>query len=130
MSASGRWVLVVDDERGLRDMLASALGRGGYNVACAPEGAKALELARQRRFDAAVCDLSMPGMNGIEVTRRLREIQPGLPVIIATGYPTQESEQEAMKLGAFAYLAKPFNLSDIEAIVERACMQPRPGETP
>jgi len=113
-------LLVVDDEPELRLLLRRALVEGGYQVTLAANGSAAIEAAHREGFDACVCDIVMPGISGLDALRRLREIQPGLPVIVATGHASIESAVECLKEGAFDYLQKPFKVPDLLALVERA----------
>src|ERR1041384_4488893 len=84
-------VLVIDDESGLRDMLAYALPELGFSVAAAASGEEALKLARARDFDLAVCDLMMPGLSGVETLRQLKVLRPATEVVMATGFATLET---------------------------------------
>jgi CheY-like chemotaxis protein len=113
-------VLVVDDESGLRHMLQFGLTKRGYEVVEAASGEQALELAREGRFDIVVTDIMMPGIDGLEVLRQLKAISPKIEVIMATGYATLENAIEAMKLGAFDYVTKPYSLSHLCTIFEKA----------
>lgn len=126
MSADrGTKVLVIDDEKGLRDMLAYTLARMGYQVRSAESGERGVSLARVEPFDAVICDLMMPGMDGIAVLEILKRELPGLEVIMATGFPTIETNEKAAALGAFAYLAKPYDLMAVVSLLERAVARKR-----
>jgi CheY-like chemotaxis protein len=113
-------VLVIDDEPGLRQMLLYSLQKQGYEVHCAANGKEALALAAQKTFDIAICDIMMPGQNGIEVLTLFKAQYPSTEIIIATGYATLESAIEAMKNGAFDYITKPYRLSHLCALLEKA----------
>lgn len=113
-------ILVVDDERGLRDMLTRGLSTWGHEVVAAADGLQAVGEAQRRRFDVVLCDMMMPGIGGKETMLRLKALQPGLPVVMATGYPNSESEREVLADGAYAYLAKPYDLNDIESVLANA----------
>ena len=91
-------VLMVDGEEDLLTLMARRLSKRGMDVATATSGVEALELASRRRFDVAVVDLKMPGMDGVEVMQRLREVQPFIQTIMFTGHGTTESALEAGKL--------------------------------
>ena len=84
------------------------LSETNFAITLAADGAQALESAGRESFDVALLDLKMPGIPGMEVLRRLKQISPGLTVIIITGYPAIDSAVEAIKQGAYDYLPKPF----------------------
>jgi signal transduction histidine kinase len=113
-------VLVIDDEPGLRQMLLFSLQKRGYEVACAANGAEALTLAAEKPIDVAVCDVMMPGQNGIEVLSILKSRYPTMEIIIATGYATLETAIEAMKNGAFDYITKPYRMSHLCTLLDKA----------
>ncbi len=113
-------LLVIDDEKGLRDMLVYGLTGRGYEVDTADNGLEAVEKARGARYDLALCDLMMPEMNGLETLKRLKEIRPDIEVIMVTGYATLENAVQSMKEGAYDYVAKPYELEQLCGILERA----------
>lgn len=113
-------VLIVDDDESMRIACEQALEQGQFAITLAADGAQALETAGRESFDVALLDLKMPGIPGMEVLRRLKQISPGLTVIIITGYPAIESAVEAIKQGAYDYLPKPFTPEALRAIVLRA----------
>jgi EAL domain-containing protein (putative c-di-GMP-specific phosphodiesterase class I) len=113
-------ILVVDDEIQVRDVVARILRRRGYNVETANDGASALAAVAHGDFSVIVSDISMPGMDGITLTRCVREIDSDTPIILLTGAPTLETAKAAIELGAFRYLTKPFVRQDLEAAVARA----------
>ncbi|MEK6777020.1 MAG: sigma-54 dependent transcriptional regulator [bacterium] len=106
-------ILIIDDEVTIRDTLSTVLLEEGYNTVTASNGEKALELMAQFAFDAVICDIRMPGMNGIEVLRKSKEIRPETPVLIITAYASIETAVEALREGASDYIIKPFILEDI-----------------
>ncbi len=112
-------ILVVDDELLLRDVLFDYLTRQGYEVSMAPSGEKALEIARNDRFHLALVDIKMPGMSGLDVTARLKELYPQIIVIIMTGYPSLNTAISAIKLGATEYIVKPFRLDELNRIIAK-----------
>lgn len=118
-------VLIVDDERGVRDLLSSQLSRRGYAVRCAASGEEAVAAAREERFQLAMCDLNMPRMNGLQVMDRLKSQDPDIEIILATGYATVENAVEAMRLGATEVLQKPFDLDQLNAAVDKALLRSR-----
>lgn len=113
-------VLIVDDEDSLRELIAGRLRRRGYRVDAVATGAEALEALARQEFDLAVLDLRLPDVDGMDCLRRAKELQPALEVVMLTGHGTIESAIEAMKLGAYDYLTKPCNLSELEVILGKA----------
>lgn len=118
-------VLVVDDKEMMRDSVGSTLQRAGFAVVTAESGEQALAVAAKRRPDAVVTDLKMPGLSGIELLERLREIDAELPVVLMTAFGTIETAVSAMKLGAFDYITKPFQGDELIIAVKRACQHVR-----
>lgn len=113
-------VLVVDDEGIMRNLLADVLQDEGYDVTTATTGEEAIKYAREKSFQIVITDLKMPGMNGIEVLKRFKEIDNNISIIVITAYASVESAVEAMKEGAYDYISKPFNIDEIKLIVNRA----------
>ncbi|MBI5881933.1 MAG: response regulator [Elusimicrobia bacterium] len=113
-------VLVIDDDKNQRNMLAFALSDRGYLIVAVESGERAIQEAESGRFDLAICDIMMPGLGGVETLKRLRELQPAMGVVMATGYATAETALKSMKLGAVNYLAKPYELKDLLAVLEQA----------
>ncbi len=113
-------VLVVDDEASARSGLEKLLKAEGYSVATAPDGAAALSLASEHPADVVVTDLKMPGMDGVELTKRLREIDRDLPVIVVTAFGDVQSAVTAMRAGASDYLTKPVDFDALQLAIERA----------
>ncbi|MCW5829155.1 MAG: sigma-54-dependent Fis family transcriptional regulator [Deltaproteobacteria bacterium] len=120
MENSDYSILVVDDEPNMRKVLSALLGGEGYDVETADSGAKALDMLRQDQFHAMITDLRMPGMDGLELLRKSRQFQPRLPVIMLTAHGTVDTAVEAIKQGAFDYLSKPFDKSEIVGVVDKA----------
>ncbi|HLC04264.1 MAG TPA: response regulator, partial [Anaerolineales bacterium] len=113
-------VLVVDDERPTRLLMEKELPRAGYLVTSAESGEEALEHLRTRDFDVVLLDLKMPGIGGMEALRRIRDSGASAEVVVLTGHPDVDSAIQAMKLGAYDYLTKPFKLSELEEVLQRA----------
>ena len=118
-------ILVVDDLANVRSVLSRVLGREGYAVLEAADGESALEVVRQQEPDAVLLDMKMPGMDGMEALERMLALDPDLPIIMITAYSDVQSAVEAMRLGAYYYLAKPSQNRDIVAIVNRAAEKRR-----
>jgi DNA-binding NtrC family response regulator len=113
-------VLVIDDEADMREMLALVLHARGLEVETADSGQAALAAVARRRFEVAITDLRMPGMDGIATLDALKARDPALEVIVATGYASDETAAICMQRGAYGYLRKPFGIDDLQAIIERA----------
>ncbi|MCF8032998.1 MAG: response regulator [Desulfarculaceae bacterium] len=113
-------VLVIDDERDIRDGCQRILSRQGCSVDKAPDGAAGLEAMERSPADIVLLDLKMPGMDGLEVLKLLRQSHPQVLVIVITGYATVETAIEAMKLGAYDFLPKPFQPDQLRLTVGRA----------
>lgn len=113
-------ILVIDDDKNQRSMLLFALRDRDYEVVAVESGAQAIGEVAGRHFDAAICDIMMPGLGGVDTLKTLKAAQPGLEVIMATGYATAETALASMKNGAYHYIAKPYELKDLFAILEQA----------
>ncbi len=113
-------ILVVDDEVEVLKILEKVLTENGYNVLKAQNGTEALRIARKNNIKLALLDIKLPKMNGIELLGRFKKINPDLIVIMVTAFGTLKTAIEAMKLGAYDYITKPFDLNFIVSIVEQA----------
>ena len=113
-------ILVVDDEEHMRDSCRQMLSRRGHNVKVAADGNQSFKIMADEEFDIVILDLKMPGISGMEVLKRIKSDAPETIVIVVTGYATVESAVEAMKLGAYDFLPKPFNPDEMNAIIKRA----------
>jgi len=113
-------LLLVDDDSDFRGSVARRFMRRGYQVHEASSGEDALALAERRQFDVAVLDMVMPGLSGLALLERLRAGHPESESIMLTGQGTIESAVQAMKLGAYDYLTKPFPLAELEVLIEKA----------
>jgi two-component system, NtrC family, response regulator HydG len=118
-------LLVVDDEIIVRDSLGKWFREEGYEVGAAESAAEALRLLAQSHWDLALVDIKMPGTDGIELQRRLHEINPELIVIMMTGYASVETAVAALKNGAYDYITKPFDPDDIAHTVHNALAHQR-----
>jgi DNA-binding NtrC family response regulator len=113
-------VLVVDDDSLMKDFLKEALGRSDYSVDLASTGEEALEKIKDKDYDIILSDIRMPSMSGMELLKVTREYVPDAKVVMMTAYGTVENAVEAMKLGAFDYVMKPFSADEIELVLKRA----------
>ena len=114
-------LLVVDDEKNLRLVVQKEMTRQGHDVETAPDGEAAWKLLEEQDFDVVLCDINMPRLDGLGLLRRTRERSQNPPeVIMLTGQATVESAIEAMKLGAYDYLTKPYRIGELSALVTAA----------
>ena len=113
-------ILVVDDEEGIKDTLCIMLRRSGFETEGVLSGQEAVEKFRAKPPDVVLQDLRMPGMDGIELLRRLKEADPNVIVIVMTAFSTWSTAVEAMRLGAYNYIKKPFDNETIKEMVGRA----------
>jgi len=113
-------VLLVDDEPDLLSVLAEDLSDFGFDVTAVDSGMAALAVARREKFDVAITDVRMPGMDGVETMTRLREIDPDLPVVVATGYLSEATRSDCAERGAVGLILKPFRLEQLCALLARA----------
>jgi len=113
-------ILVADDEPNVRSLLSRLLKKEGYKVFAAGDGQEALDLFRRFSPDLILLDVRMPGMDGLETFKAIREESETVLVIMMTAYGTIETAVQAMKMGAFDYLTKPFNLDEIKVVISKA----------
>jgi two-component system response regulator HydG len=118
-------ILVVEDQKNMRESLAIAFKRAGYSVNAVENGEKAIKLQKMDFFDLAIVDLKMEDMDGLEVLSRIKSISPSTEVIVMTAFGTIDSAIQAMRNGAYDYVTKPFQLSDILSVIERALEKKR-----
>jgi two-component system, NtrC family, response regulator AtoC len=114
-------ILLIDDDQGTTELLKEVLQNEGYVVDAAATGQEALAQARTVPFDAVLADLRLPDLDGIEVLRTLHALDPDLPVIVMTAFGSMETAVEAIREGAYDYISKPFNLTEVRLTVRRAC---------
>lgn len=119
MTKAKQVILIVDDEEGLREGLSKLLESEGYAALSAESGEQALEILQQSHIDLVLTDMRMPGMDGIELLKKIRERHPDVGVIILTGYGQIESYIEAMNFGAIEYVSKPFKVNELKFIVNK-----------
>lgn len=116
-------VLIVDDEPLMRNFLAETLHRKKIDVTTAENGREALEILEKSSFDLVISDMKMPGFSGIDLLRKVKELYPETIFIVISGFGTIENAVEAMRLGAFNYIIKPFSPETIETVMEKASEQ-------
>jgi len=113
-------ILVVDDEKSMRDFLSIMLKKEGYEVVTAENGGDALKTVQGEIFDLVISDVKMPGLDGIDVLKAVKEVSPETVVIMITAFATTETAVEAMKLGAYDYIIKPFKVDELKLIIKKA----------
>jgi len=114
----GKKILIVDDEKGIRELFAAVLHRAGHTVVTAPDGLAGIEVARGGDIDIAFLDIKMPGLNGVETLKEVRDTSPRTKVVMITGYARDELVNDALKMDVFACLAKPFSVRDVVDMVK------------
>ncbi len=112
-------ILIVDDEEAQRLALKSFLGRRDYKVFLAANGDEALKIIRAETIDIVMTDFRMPGMSGLELLQAIKELQPGIDVILMTAYGSVDDAVDIMKAGAYDYLTKPVDLDELESLLKR-----------
>lgn len=113
-------VLVVDDEESIRELLSKMLAMAEYDVETAPDGRLGIERLRQQQYDLLISDLKMPNVDGLSLIREARHLAADMPVLIITGYSSEQSAIEAVNLGVTGYLTKPFRAPQVLAATARA----------
>ncbi|BBA69994.1 sigma-54-dependent transcriptional regulator [Geobacter sulfurreducens] len=113
-------VLVVDDELSMREFLAILLDREGYTVDQAASAEEALTCLERKTYDLVISDVKMPGLDGITLLGRIKEMTPDTAVLLMTAFSTAEQAVEAMKLGAYDYIAKPFKVEEVKILARNA----------
>ena len=113
-------LLLVDDEVGYLEVLSKRLRRRSFDVTAARSAAEAIRAVRDRDFDAAVVDLKMEDMDGIELLKILRQMLPGIKVIMLTGHGSERAARDGLALGAYDYLMKPVDLDVLVARITAA----------
>ncbi|HEX9666279.1 MAG TPA: sigma-54 dependent transcriptional regulator [Thermodesulfobacteriota bacterium] len=113
-------IIVVDDEPGIREFLGMMLNKIGYMVETVADGSEAINRMENNLYDLAVLDIVVPTINGIDLLRTINEKSPETSVIMITAYASHETALEAMKLGAYDYIAKPFKIDELKKVIEEA----------
>ncbi len=113
-------ILVVDDNKELREILEEFLKADGHHVEGSPNGRDALERHQKSRFDLIITDLNMPGISGMELIKTIRKEDQDTEFVIITGYASMDTAVEAVRIGAFDYIVKPFRMEELHVVVKNA----------
>lgn len=117
-------ILIVDDDLGMSETLSDILGELGYKVAVANNGFKAIKLVNKDDYNMALIDIMMPGINGVEIFKEIKNIRPAMKVIMMTAYSVEDLVKEALKECAYGIIYKPLNIDDILNIIEKIEKKP------
>jgi len=120
-------LLLVDDEAGYVKVLAKRMAKRNIEVTAALSGSEAIRVLRSHSFDAAVLDLKMEDMDGIEVLKIFKIMDPKMPVIMLTGHGSETAAREGIEFGAYDYLTKPCDLMELVEKIREACGKKEPG---
>ena len=113
-------ILVVDDEESIREFLEIMLKKEGYEVTTAEDGARAKEILTKKSFDMIISDLQMPNVTGIELLKHVKESYPDTVFMLITAFGTTETAVDAMKMGAYDYVTKPFKIDEVRMNIANA----------
>ena len=113
-------ILVVDDDHAHRKMLDIVLSADGYDVHQAEDGSEAIGLIENQFYDVVLMDIRMKDMNGIEAQKQIKDISPGVIVIMMTAYASVSTAVEALKSGAYDYLTKPIDIDELNILIKKA----------
>lgn len=122
--ATSQRILIVDDDRSSCEILSKILSLRGYQVDVAYDGRTALELVQNRDYGLALIDYRMPGMDGVELYRRIREMRPGMVGVFVTGFPTIDTVYPAIAVGVERVIAKPAGSSELLDVIEEFVGKP------
>ena len=113
-------IVIADDDKNLRKVLVNELSDEGFEVAETDQGTKTVELLERNEYDVLLLDLNMPGLSGLDVLKKIKELEIPTEVIILTAYATVSTAVETMKIGAYDYLTKPFQIEELKTVIEKA----------
>ncbi len=113
-------ILVADDDISILEFLKEMLAKEGYKVSCTDDGAKAIEMLKKIPYDLLLCDIRMEKISGLEVLKKAKELYPNIVVIMISAFATTETAVEAVRLGAYDYIPKPFKIDEISQTIRRA----------
>jgi|GEM_PF-298134 len=120
-------ILFVDDEVGFTEAMSKVLASHSFDVKTANSGSSAVDIFSKEEFDLVITDLNMPNMDGIELIRRIRDIKPEQQILIVTGFPSHESQEEAFKMGVENYIVKPFSTKRFLELVSKSLKEAKNG---
>ncbi len=112
-------ILVVDDESDVCEMIVTILYEEGYVIDMANSGKDAVKKVKDGNVDFVLLDIMMPEMDGIETLQQIKAVRPDIPVVMITAYATLKTAQEALRLGAYDYITKPFNLECVKEVIKQ-----------
>ncbi len=118
-------ILIVDDDESLREVLVDAVTNLGHQAIAACDGVEALDKFRESSFDIVLTDLKMPQMDGLRLLEEIKKLKYDAVVIMITAFPTVDSAVQAIKLGAYDYITKPFKIEELEVVLDRALEKKR-----
>ncbi len=121
--SSDKIILVADDQEGIRTLIKEILEEA-YTVLEAESGSKVLEIIKERPVDLVLLDIKMSGMSGLETLSLLKEIKPGTPVLMITGFDDPDTLSQVMESGAMGYLSKPFEIQELLDKITHALQEP------
>jgi len=126
--ASPETILIVDDDDAIHELLKAVLSSAGWRTQSAGSGEEALNLIRANNYGLVLTDIHMPGIDGLELLRRIRQVRPSTKVIVMTGDSTSEHLLTSLRDLAFSYFSKPFQISDVVDTIEQAFRTPEPDD--
>ncbi len=120
MDTNSKKILLIDNEKCVRDTISLSLEKLGYRVVSVESGKKAIKLLKEEPVDIVICDIVMPDISGMDTLEHIVSNYPHIPVIMLSGLADSKTAMEAMKKQAFAFLAKPVQMKEIQKVIERA----------